>query len=166
MTGTFRQRCRSPPWATVAHPSLVAGVCRRDGRPGAGNTMDGLSVAPPVVRHRQQALDLMTGVRQGLQKVRQTVVMRTNPGKIIVEVYRCPTSGDGHQRAPRAIRGGWGVSLSVLGVGRCPDALGVFGVSRVAFCQSGVRSWVNGSVRSARSTVSSLLIISLRKKPR
>ena len=77
MTGTFRQRCRSPPWATVAHPSLVAGVCRRDGRPGAGNTMDGLSVAPPVVRHRQQALDLMTGVRQGLQKVHQSSLTRT-----------------------------------------------------------------------------------------
>ena len=43
MAGTSVGRCRSPPWATVACPGAVG--------------MMG-SVAPPVVRHRQQALGL------------------------------------------------------------------------------------------------------------
>ena len=64
MTGTFHRAVRrSPPWATVASPGAV--------------DMKGGSVAPPLVRHRQQALDLMTGVRQGLQKVHQSSLTRT-----------------------------------------------------------------------------------------
>ena len=44
-------------------PVFIAGT----GCPDAVGMMG--SVASPVVRHRQQTLDLMTGVRQGLQKV-------------------------------------------------------------------------------------------------
>jgi len=57
------------------------------------------SVVPPVVRHRQQALDLVTGVRQGLQKVHQTCLMRTSrrdrPG-----LHR----GSARFRAPRSCK--------------------------------------------------------------
>ena len=42
-----------------------------------------ISIAPPVVRHRQQAFDLVAGVRQGLQKVHQGAVMRTHSDEII-----------------------------------------------------------------------------------
>ena len=56
----------------------------------------------PDVRHRQQPPNLVTGVRQGLQKVHQTVLMRTNPDEIIVGIFRCPTSGDARQRGPNA----------------------------------------------------------------
>jgi len=55
--------CRQPGGKTEA------GGCRWDGCPGAVGIMG--SVAPPVLRHRQQALDLMTGVRQSIQKVHQ-----------------------------------------------------------------------------------------------
>ena len=69
MLGLSVERCRSSPWEMVACPGLIAGVRHRDGCPGAVGMMG--SVAPPVVRHRQQALDLVAGVRQGLQKVHQ-----------------------------------------------------------------------------------------------
>jgi hypothetical protein len=71
-------------------PCLVASVYRWDGMSGCAVGMIG-SVAPPVVRHRQQALDLITGVRQGLQKVHQTCLMRT---------VRVSLGGAGRARTP------------------------------------------------------------------
>ena len=51
-------------------PVFIAGT----GCPDAVGMMG--SVASPVVRHRQQTLDLMTGVRQGLQKVHPSHLLK------------------------------------------------------------------------------------------
>ena len=66
---------------------------------------------------------------------------------------------------PRARRGAGGVPSGVLGAGRCRGAFGTFWAFPVAASQLGASSWANGSVSSARSTLPSLSMISLRKKP-
>ena len=125
MTGTCRRAVlgRTLRDGGVSGPG---GRCLSPGRaPDAVGMMD--SVAPPVVRHRQQALDLVTGVRQGLQKVHETMLMRTNLEKIIVEVRVPPAVTPlGVYRRPWASWGGGSVPFGDLEAGRRLSASGTF----------------------------------------
>lgn len=92
------------------------------------------SPAAPTFGHRQQTSGLPTGVRQGLEYVHQTILMRTNPDKIIVEVFRFPTSGDAvrHVSPPLGAQGRRGRSApGVLGAGEASGRVwAVLGASR------------------------------------
>ena len=99
-----------PPWRL---PAVTAGTaaCAARERPKVyaversprGRSARTSSVAPPVVRHSQQALDFMTGVRQGFQKGPPNQPY-SNPGPTKDQLSRsapvrsftvCPTSGKG-----------------------------------------------------------------------
>jgi len=123
-----------PPWRL---PAVTAGTaaCAARERPKVyaversprGRSARTSSVAPPVVRHSQQALDFMTGVRQGFQKVHETMLMRTNLEKIIIEVRVPPAVTPlGVYRRPWASWGGGSVPFGDLEAGRRLSASGTF----------------------------------------
>jgi len=87
----------------------------------------GTPVTPPRLSHRQQPPNFVTGVRQGLQKVHETMLMRTNLEKIIVEVRVPPAVTPlGVYRRPWASWGGGSVPFGDLEAGRRLSASGTF----------------------------------------